>query len=970
MRPESRYLPAPLCCPPVRLRCLLRLPTIVGLLLLGAADKALGQPAQVEQRRDGVLIHLVPAHAQAVRTVRLQVVAANIVHVRASPLDSVSSVPSLMAVAPSGPAVAWRFRQKKGVALLSTAALRAAVSLATGAVTFTDPRGRVILQEPAGGGKTFTPVVADGQPLSRVRQAFASPADEALYGLGQHQNGSMNYKGQQVDLSQNNTEVAVPLLLSSRNYGILWDNYSITKAVDSRDYEPLSALRLYAKDGHEGWLTATYTRKDNPADVVAQRPESEIAYDFLEDQLRFPAAVKLGEVRATWEGAIESGTTGPHHFLLRNAGYAKLYVDGRLVADKWRQAWNPGTTLVRLDLVKGRKYAVRLEWDPDGGESYLSLKWLGPLTGTAQNEYSFRSEAGSDLNYYFIQGPPEEVIRGYRTVTGPAPLVPKWALGFWQSRERYKTQAELLDVAAEFRRRQIPIDNLVLDWSYWKPDAWGSQEFDPARFPDAAGMIRTLHERDHLRFMISVWPKFYESTAPFRAFRDQGFLYPRNLADGTRDWIAPGYTSTFYDAFNPRARAAFWDLLNTRLFGKGVDAWWMDASEPDIHSNTSEPTRKALMTPTFLGSATQYFNAFPLQNAKGIYEGQRATAPGQRVFLLTRSGYAGSQRYGAAVWSGDIAARWEDFKNQIPAGLNFCLSGLPYWTSDIGGFAVERRYEHPTPADQAEWRELQARWYQYGAFCPLFRVHGQFPFREVFNVAPAGHPAHESMLYYDRLRYRLLPYLYSLAGQAHHQHSTLMRALVLDFNADPAVRNVADQFMLGPSLLVNPVTEYGARRRQLYLPATTGWFDFYSGAYLPGGQTISADAPLERLPLYVREGSIVPFGPALQYTDEHPADPITLYVYTGRNAAFTLYEDEGVNYHYEQGAFTNIPLRYDEAARTLTIGARQGSFPGMAARRTFRVVWVRKDRPTPWDLDAVPAQTVAYDGTAATVKMS
>ena len=470
--------------------------------------------------------------------------------------------------------------------------------------------------------------------------------------------------------------------------------------------------------------------------------------------------------------------------------------------------------------------------------------------------------------------------------------------------------------------------------------------------------------------MISVWPKFYEGASTYKAFNDKGYLFKRNIADRTRDWIAPGYTSTFYDAFNPRARAAFWDLLNAKLFTKGIDAWWMDASEPDIYSNTTVQTRKELMTPTFLGPSAQYFNAFPLQNAKGIYEGQRATAPGQRVFLLTRSGYAGSQRYAAAVWSGDIASRWEDFKNQIPAGLNFSLSGLPYWTSDIGGFAVERRYEHPNAPDLEEWRELQARWYQYGAFCPLFRAHGQFPFREIFNVAPAGHPAYESMLYYDELRYRLMPYLYSLAGQVHHQNSTMMRGLVLDFNADPAVRDIADQFMFGPNLLVNPVTEYRARSRPAYLPATTGWFDFYSGRYLPGGRTVSAAAPLERLPLYVREGSILPCGPALQYTAEKPADPITLYVYTGRNAGFALYEDEDVNYNYEKGAFANIPLRYDEAAKPLTIGARRGTFPGMAAQHTFRVVWVRKDRPAPWAPDAAPAQTVTYAGSALTVKMN
>jgi alpha-D-xyloside xylohydrolase len=942
--------------------------TSIGFLVAGAFQVQ-AQQARVEKLPQGLLIHLPQATSEQPRTIRLQVAGPNIIHVQASPLDSVSSMQSLMAVAPTGPATPWQFKQKKDEAVLSTSSLSATVSLATGAVTFRDKAGKVILAEPAGGGKSFRPAVADGQPLYEVRQAFASPTDEALYGLGQHQNGTMNYKGQQVDLTQNNTDVAVPFLLSSKNYGILWDNYSITKVGDSRDYQPLSTLKLYSKDGKEGWLTATYVNKSKPSEVVVSRPESVINYEYLEDQKNFPAGLKLGDVLATWEGSISSGMTGQHHFLLKNAGYAQLYIDGKEVVNKWRQAWNPGTSVIALDMVQGRKYSIKLSWNPDGGESYLGLQWLGPLLGAAANEYSFRSEAGRDLNYYFVQGTPDEVISGYRKLTGPAPIMPKWALGFWQSRERYKTQQEMLDVAAEFRKRQVPIDNIVLDWSYWKPAAWGSQEFDETRFPDAEGLIKTLHDKDHLHFMISVWPKFYEGASTYKAFNDKGYLYQRNIANRTKDWIAPGYTSTFYDAFNPQARTAFWNLLNTKLFNKGIDAWWMDASEPDIYSNTTVQTRKELMTPTFLGSSTQFFNAFPLQNAKGIYEGQRSTAPDQRVFLLTRSGYAGSQRYAAAIWSGDIASRWEDFKNQIPAGLNFSMSGLPYWTSDIGGFAVERRYEQPNATDLEEWRELQARWYQYGAFCPLFRVHGQFPFREIYNIAPETHPAYQSMLYYDKLRYRLMPYIYSLAGQVHHQNSTLMRGLVLDFNADPAVRNIADQFLFGPSLLVNPVTDYHARSRQLYLPAGTGWYDFYTGQYQAGGQTLKADAPLERMPLYVREGAILPVGPAVQYTTEKPADVLTLYVYTGRNGEFSLYEDENVNYNYEKGAFANIPLRYDEAAKTLTIGARQGTFPGMLTERKFQIVWVGKTRPVAWNPDAAPTQTVTYTGEAQTVKM-
>ncbi|MDF7810635.1 TIM-barrel domain-containing protein [Hymenobacter sp. YC55] len=930
----------------------------------------MAQKPSVKQLQDGVLITLPKPNDNAVRTIRLHVVSDNIIHVQASPLDSVSTRQSLMTVAPTGAAPKWQFKQKKGQGVVSTGALNATVSLTTGEVVFTDTKGRVILQERKNGGKLFKPVVVEGEQLYEIEQVFESPADEGIYGLGQHQNGVMNYKGQQVRLAHNNTDVAVPFLVSNKNYGILWDNYSITNVGDTRDYQPLYALKLYAKDGTEGWLTATYVKKNKPSEVVAQRPESSLPYEYLEDMKNFPAEVKLGETMATWEGAIASNETGLHHFLLKNAGYAKLYIDGKLQVSKWRQAWNPGTAVVAINMEKGKKYPIRLEWDPDGGESYLGLKCLSPLEGQSQHEYGFKSEAGRDINYYFVQGNNlDEVVSGYRQITGPAPIMPKWAMGFWQSRERYKTQAEILNTAAEFRKRQIPIDNIVLDWSYWKPAEWGSQEFDPTRFANPDAMIKTLHDQDHMHFMISVWGKFYEGIPTYNDLNAKGYLYKRNIANRTKDWIAPGYTSTFYDAFNPKARDEFWNLLNTRLFNKGIDAWWMDASEPDIYSNTNEDTRKRLMTPTYAGSGTEYFNGYPLQNAKGIYEGQRKTAPDQRVFLLTRSAYAGSQRYAAAIWSGDIGSRWEDFKNQISAGLNFSLSGIPYWTTDIGGFAVERRYEKPNAKDLEEWRELNARWYQYGAFCPLFRAHGQFPFREIYNIAPETHPAYQSMLYYNKLRYRLMPYIYSLAGQAHHQNSTIMRGLVMDFNADPAVKSIGEEFMFGPSLLVAPVTEYQARTQKLYLPANTGWFNFYTGKYVPGGQQITEEAPLERMPLFVKEGSIIPFGPEIQYTSEKPTDPVTLYVYTGKDASFSLYEDEGVNYNYEKGSFATIPTSYNEKTKTLTIGERKGTFPGMQTERTFNVVWVTQDKPTPIDFTAAPAKTVTYSGSAVTVKM-
>jgi alpha-D-xyloside xylohydrolase len=425
--------------------------------------------------------------------------------------------------------------------------------------------------------------------------------------------------------------------------------------------------------------------------------------------------------------------------------------------------------------------------------------------------------------------------------------------------------------------------------------------------------------------------------------------------------------STFYDAFNPDARKGFWDLINKKIFVKGIDAWWMDASEPDILSNVSPEKRIQQMTPTAIGTGSEYLNAYPLQNAKGIYEGQRSADTNKRVFLLTRSGFAGSQRFGAAIWSGDIGSTWHDMKMQIAAGINFSMSGLPYWTMDIGGFVVPEKFEKPNEKDLEEWRELMTRWTQFGAFVPLFRVHGQYPFREIYNVAPQDHPAYKSFLYYDKLRYRLLPYTYSLAGAAYHANYTIMRGLAMDFGSDTAVLNIPDQYMFGPSLLINPV--YGNKQlvREMYLPKSNGWYDLYSGKWFAGGQRINAAAPYEKIPVFVKAGSIIPFGPALQYTAEKPADTITLNIYTGADASFNLYEDEGINYNYEKGRFSTIHIKYTEANKTLTIEDRKGDFSGMLQQRVFNIVWIAKDKPIGIDANINTGKKIIFKGNKVTI---
>ncbi|MFP5041717.1 TIM-barrel domain-containing protein [Parasediminibacterium sp. JCM 36343] len=918
---------------------------------------------------DGVMIHLKQSSPNAPKLLKLQVITDNIIRVLASPIDSFITQKSLMVLDEKRPSVKWELKEKDGQIIVSTSKINAIIFTSNGSVVFTDAYGTPILAEKKEGGKTFNGVLVEGEELYKLKQVFELTANEGFYGLGQHQNGMINYNGQHVDLMQNNTEVAIPFLVSDKNYGILWDNYSITNAMDSRDYEPMSSLKLFDVNGNQGWLTATYASKKNTVAPIV-RAESTIDYEFIEAMKNFPEGFKPADGIVTWEGFVQSAFDGTHHFLLKNAGYAKIWIDGKLLVEKWRQSWNPGTSSIDVKLAANTKHSFKIEWKPDGGESYLSCKWLKPLTESEQKEFSFSSEAGKNIDYYFVYGSNmDEVISGYRDITGKATMMPKWAMGLWQSRERYKTQDEILQTVSEFRKRKIPLDNIVLDWNYWEQDKWGSQQFDASRFADPAGMIKTLHEKYNTRFMISVWPKFYEGIDNYKYFDANGWLFKRSIADRRRDWIAQGYVSTFYDAFNPKARAAFWDIMNKNLFVKGIDAWWLDATEPDIYSNCNTEHRKQLMNPTALGSGTQYFNGFPVQNSRAVYEGQRKTSPNQRVFILTRSAYAGLQRYAAATWSGDIASRWEDFKNQIPAGINFSLSGLPYWTTDIGGFAVETRYEHPQGKDLEEWRELSTRWYQFGAFCPLLRVHGQFPYREIYNISPEGTPTYESILYYDRLRYRLMPYIYSLVGKTYHDNYTIMRGLVMDFGKDPEVKNIGSQFMFGPSILVNPVTDFNATTKDLYLPATTGWYDFYTSKYYEGGQHITAAAPLQTMPLYIKEGSIVPFGPAMEYTGQKAADTISLYVYTGKDASFKLYEDEGLNYNYENGAFANVEFTYTEAFKTLSILERKGSFEGMLKNRVFNIVWVKKEKPALFNLDKKPDAVVKYKGEKISVTM-
>jgi alpha-D-xyloside xylohydrolase len=917
-----------------------------------------------EKTPNGVLIHPKKLENSA-KSIRLELVNDQIIRVVASPTDQFSTAKSLCVVDQTGAPVAFEAVEQNDSLILTAAKVKAAVSLSTGAVVFYGENGKRLLQERATGSKTFTPITVEGTSGYSFSQIFESPDDEAFYGLGQHQSDEFNYKGRNEILFQYNTKVSVPFVVSNKNYGLLWDNYSVTKFGDPRDYSEMDVFKLYNAKGEEGGLSGLYYTNSDTTKVFVNRNESAIDYENLTTIKKFPEGFQFNNSTIVWKGQIEPKESGEFHFKLYYAGYTKVYINDELVVpERWRTAWNPNTYKFSKELNQGQKYSIRLEWKPDGGVSYVSLKALSPRTKADQEALTLSSEMGDEIDYYFISGNNmDEVISGYRAVTGKAQIMPKWAMGFWQSRERYKTADELTSVVQEYRKRQIPLDNIVLDWSYWSVKDWGSHDFDAARFPDPAEMVQKVHDLN-AHIMISVWPKFYHTTDHYKEFDSKGWMYQKAVKDSIRDWIGKGYIGSFYDAYSPEARKLFWNQMKEHIYSKGFDAWWMDASEPDILSNASIEYRKELMTPTALGPSTKYFNAYALMNAEAIYNGQRGEDPNKRVFLLTRSGFAGLQRYSTATWSGDIGTRWEDMKAQISAGLNFAISGIPYWTMDIGGFCVEKRYELAKEGseDLNEWRELNSRWYQFGAFCPLFRSHGQFPYREIYNLAPETHPAYKSMVYINKLRYRLMPYIYSLAGKTHFEDYTIMRPLVMDFNGDKKVENISDQYLFGPSLMVAPVYQYKARNREVYFPSANGWYDLYSGKYTEGGQKISVDAPYERMPLFVKEGSIVPFGPEIQYAGEKQADEITLYVYTGKDAEFKLYEDEGINYNYEKGAFNTIQFKYEEQSGKLTIGEATGSFEGMLKSRTFNIVWVSKETPVAFDLSKKADTTLTYEG--------
>ena len=714
--------------------------------------------------------------------------------------------------------------EKKGETVsLKSNAVRVDFNVRTGRISFFDKQGKALFTEKDYGAQ-FTPFNDAGNPTFSVRQAFLLDKDEAIYGLGQQQVDDLNQRNHKHFMRQRALYASVPIIQSTKGYGMFWDNYSPT----------------------------TYT--DNP------------------------------------------------------------------------------------------------------------------------QEMSFDSEVGECMDYYFMYGGNADgVIAQIRDLTGQAPMYPLWTFGFWQSRERYKSQQETMEVVDKYRELGIPLDGIIQDWQYWGPNSnWNSMNFDNPEFPDPQKMIDHVKKKN-AKIMISIWASFGPDTNPYKDLEKINALF------NFKTWPADGGVKA-YDAYNEKARDIYWEHLNKGLFSKGIDAWWTDSTEPD-HLDVQE---RDFDIPTAMGTYRSVVNAFPLMSNKGVYEHQRAVTSDKRVYLLTRCAFAGQQRYAANTWSGDVMCNWETFRKQIPTGLNFSLSGIPYWNTDIGGFF---NWPYHGGAENKAYHELYTRWFQYGTFLPMQRSHGSGVKKEIYNLGKKGDWVYDSEEKYINLRYALLPYLYSTGWQVTDNAGSFLRALFMDFNEDQKVHTISNQYMFGKAFLVTPVTrnmyvfsdkeqwkdpyeDFSKTGTQdVYLPKGTKWFDFWTGEALNGGQLVTKEVPIDIIPLYVRAGSIVPFGPKVQYSTEKKWNNLEIRIYPGADGEFVLYEDENDNYNYEKGAYSIIKFTWDDAKRTLNIADREGTFPGMLKSRKFNIVVVDKENGTGSVQSTKFTKSVSYGGKKKSVKL-
>jgi alpha-D-xyloside xylohydrolase len=715
----------------------------------------------------------------------------------------------------------FKLKQKGDELLIKGEKLDIYLSFKTGKLSFATQKSILLSEKEA--GTLFTDFIDAGTKTYSVSQSFILDKNEAIYGLGQQQEGKMSKRNVKLKMVQGNTDDYVPFFVSNKGYGLFWDNYSPT--------------------------------------VFEDTPEN--------------------------------------------------------------------TT--------------------------------------------FTSEVGDGVDYYFMAGTNADgVIANMRSLTGQAPMFPLWTYGFWQSKERYQSQDELVDVVEKYRELGVPLDGIIQDWQYWGDNEhWNAMEFLNPHFYNPQKMVNDVHGLN-AHMVISIWASFGKETKPYVELEKTGALF--NFVTWPEN--PPGAVKV-YDPYNPEAREIYWKYLNKGIFSLGMDGWWMDSTEPDhLQFKPSDMDNK-----TYLGSFRKVRNAFPLMTVGGVSDHQRSVSSDKRVFILTRSVFAGQQRYGSNTWTGDVLASWEALKNQISAGLNLSLSGIPYWNSDIGGFFL---WNYKNPLKNPDYRELYTRWLQFGTFTPMMRSHGTDAPREIYQFGQKGEKVYDAVEKYINLRYSLLPYIYASSWEVTNNHSTMTRALVMDFAEDKQALDINDEFMFGKSILVSPVTQpmYSklidtvrvadfstVKSKDVYLPKGVDWFDFWTAEKHVGGQTVKKAVPIDITPMFVKAGSILPFGPKVQFATEKKWDNLEIRIYEGANGDFTLYEDENDNYNYEKGAYSTIKFLWNDKNRTLTIDKQKGSFLGTLKQRKFNIVLVSKDKGTGTDLSKKYDREVIYSGKRINVKL-
>lgn len=777
------------------------------------------------------------------------------------------------------------------------------VNKKTGVLSYRNHEGKVFLSEKPE-GRIFKTSSVQGEPCHIAEQSFTTLPDEYIYGTGQFQDGYLDIKGLPRRLTQVNTQIAIPFIMSSKGYGLLWHNYGLT------DFNPADNIVNFNPAGTSGEAVTVAVTTTNGTQKETRQDGVFTGNITVNDSGEYAILLDVGQKMARkWQ----------------------LTIDGKEVIN-FKNHWLPPTTSTLVKLTAGKHDIV-----VTGEKNDLPVVYYRKVI----NETVFRSPVANKLDYVVFAGNSDEVISSYRNLTGQAPLMPKWSLGYIHCRERFKTQDEVLENARLFREKKMPMDLIVQDWQYWGKYGWNSMKFDEGMYPNPAAMVKDLHKMN-MRLMLSVWSKIDKESVLGKEFDQKNYYIPDT------QWV---------DFFNPDAANYYWKNFSEKLLKPyEIDAWWQDATEPE----NDDLVNRKINNGTISGEVLR--NVYPLYVTKTVYEGSRKDAPDKRVFILTRSGFSGQQRYASAVWTGDIGNDWETLRRQVTAGLNCTITGLPWWTFDAGGFFRPGKSQYTDP----KFQERFLRWFQLATFSPLQRVHGYLTDTEFWRF---GEKVESESLRYLNFRYRLLPYIYSQAADITFKNGTLMRPLVMDFPNDKKALEQKYEYMFGLAFLVAPVLEEGVSNWDVYLPENQSkWFDFWTGKQYNGGQTVKNAATISNIPLYVKAGAIVPMGEKMQYADEKPADTIEIRVYTGANGKFELYEDEGTNYNYEKGAFSIIPFEWNEQKQMLIIGKRKGkSFDGLIEKRVFNIVWVNESNGIGIETGKTNV-SVKYNGTSITIQ--